>query len=335
VAAVLADEGQRVERDQVLAVLDQNEFMARQAQAEANLQAARKSLKQLETVLALNRQLLPTEVQRARAAVTALEAQLAEAESGYRSQEIRQAQLAVEETRIAKETARKDQARVEALFKRGVVAERDKDAADLRYASAVKAHGQAVEAYRLLKEGFRSEDIDSARAKLAEGRAALQLAVQNLKRIEVAEREVETARAHAKAAAAALRLADIQLGYTELRSPVNGYLVSRNVEPGEVVTAGQEVLSLADLSSVDLKVYVGETEIGKVKPGQRADVKIDTFPDKVYQGRVAYISPEGEFTPKIIQTHKERVKLVYLVKIAIDNPNLELKTGMPADAWFR
>jgi HlyD family secretion protein len=84
-----------------------------------------------------------------------------------------------------------------------------------------------------------------------------------------------------------------------------------------------------------LKVFVDETEIGKVKPGQAVDVKIDTFPDKTYVGRVSYISPEGEFTPKIIQTHKERVKLVYLVKITISNPNLELKTGMPADAWFK
>jgi HlyD family secretion protein len=335
VAAVLSDEGQRVEHDQVLAVLDRHEFIARRAQAEANLQAARQSLKQYETALELKRALLPTEVEGAEAAVKALEAQLAEVESGYRAQEVRQAQLAEEETRIAMDTARRDKVRVDALFKRGVVAEREKDAADLKYESARKAHDRAVEAYRLLREGYRNEDIDLARAKLAQGRAALKLANENLKQVDVAEREVETARARVQAAAAALQLADIQLDYTELRSPVAGYLVSRNVEPGEVVTSGQEVLSVADLSSVDLKIYVGETEIGRIKPGQPAEVKIDTFPDRTYPGRVAYISPEGEFTPKIIQTHKERVKLVYLVKISLPNPDLELKTGMPADAWFR
>ena len=78
-----------------------------------------------------------------------------------------------------------------------------------------------------------------------------------------------------------------------------------------------------------------EHEIGKVKPGQRVEVKTDTYPQKIYPGQVSFISPEAEFTPKIIQTHKERVKLVYLVKIAILNPNLELKPGMPADAWLR
>jgi HlyD family secretion protein len=94
-------------------------------------------------------------------------------------------------------------------------------------------------------------------------------------------------------------------------------------------------MSLADLSVVDLKIYVEETAIGRVKPGQKVDVRVDTFPDKVYAGAVSFISPEGEFTPKIIQTRKERVKLVYLVKVSIPNPGFELKSGMPADAWLR
>ena len=98
---------------------------------------------------------------------------------------------------------------------------------------------------------------------------------------------------------------------------------------------GREVLSVVDLSRVRLKIFVDETEIGHVKPDQKVSVRIDTFPDKRYTGRVAYISPESEFTPKIIQTHKERVKLVYLVKVALDNPQFELKPGMPADAWLQ
>jgi HlyD family secretion protein len=101
------------------------------------------------------------------------------------------------------------------------------------------------------------------------------------------------------------------------------------------VTPNQEVLSIADLTSVDLKLFVAEPEIGRIAPGQPVAVKIDTFPDKTYTGRVAYVSPQAEFTPKIIQTHKERVKLVYLVKVSLANPDFELKSGMPADAWFR
>ena len=94
-------------------------------------------------------------------------------------------------------------------------------------------------------------------------------------------------------------------------------------------------MTLSNLAAIDLKIFVEETQIGKVKPGQKVEVRVDTFPDRVFPGTVAFISPEAEFTPKIIQTQKERIKLVYLVKVAIPNPGLELKSGMPADAWLR
>jgi len=164
--------------------------------------------------------------------------------------------------------------------------------------------------------------------------AALRQAKSNLQKITIAEQDVKAAVARVEAAKASLSLADTQLKYTQLRAPFGGIITSRDVEPGEVVTPGREVISIADLSEVDLKVFVGEEEIGKVKPGQKVKVKTDSFPDKTYEGRVSYISPEAEFTPKIIQTHKERVKLVYLVKVTLPNPDLELKSGMPADAWF-
>ncbi|HQK99938.1 MAG TPA: efflux RND transporter periplasmic adaptor subunit, partial [Smithellaceae bacterium] len=109
-------------------------------------------------------------------------------------------------------------------------------------------------------------------------------------------------------------------------------VTSRGVEPGEIVSAGREILSVSDLSRVDLNIYVDETSIGRVRPGQRALVRVDTFPDRDFEAKVSFVSPEGEFTPKIIQTQKERVKLVYLVKVSIPNPRFELKTGMPADA---
>jgi HlyD family secretion protein len=127
----------------------------------------------------------------------------------------------------------------------------------------------------------------------------------------------------------------IQLGYTKLIAPYDGIITSRNVEPGEVVSPGREVLTMSDLSRVDLKIFVDETEIAKVRPGQKVEVKVDTFKDKVFSGLVSYISPDAEFTPKIIQTKKERVKLVYLVKVSLPNPAFELKTGMPADAYLK
>ena len=132
-----------------------------------------------------------------------------------------------------------------------------------------------------------------------------------------------------------LKQASVYLGYTRMKSPMDGVITSRNVEPGETVTAGREVIAVSNLSNVELKIFIEETQIGKVRPNQQVAVSVDTFPGKAYQGVVSFISPEGEFTPKIIQTKKERVKLVYLVKVTIDNPNFELKTGMPADAQLK
>jgi HlyD family secretion protein len=335
VREVFFDEGQAVKKNQLIAILEQEEFKARRDQAHSNLIQSQENRKQLEALLEINRKVLPAEVERVEASVQALQSQLAELEAGYRVQEVDQARYAYEQTEFALEEARKDKIRYDRLFERKIISENDKDAIDLKYENALKEYERAKKAYELRKEGYRKETIAAARSRLVEGRAALQQAKDNLRRIEAGEREVAAAEAQVLSAEAAFELAKIQLKHTELCAPFDGILVSRNVEPGEVVSPGREVISVADLSEVDLKIFVAETEIGRVKPGQKAEVKIDTFPSKTYTGTVTYISPEGEFTPKIIQTHKERVKLVYLVKMTIANPNLELKPGMPADAWFQ
>ncbi|MCX5845847.1 MAG: efflux RND transporter periplasmic adaptor subunit [Deltaproteobacteria bacterium] len=223
--------------------------------------------------------------------------------------DVERAEANITSERDVMNDARKNYQRYEQLFKQGVVTEKERDAVKLSY--------------------------DTAKSRLDDGDAALRQAKSNLKKIDATQKELEAVISQARQAKAALGQADIQLNYGRLLAPYGGVITSRNVEPGEVVTPGREVLTLADLSTVDLKIFVDETEIGKVKPGQDVEIKVDTFPNKVYEGKVTFISPEGEFTPKIIQTKKERVKLVYLVKVSIPNPDLELKTGMPADAWLR
>jgi len=335
VNTVFVDEGQSVVKDQVLASLAKEEFVANQSQARGNYQRALKELHQLTINLDIYRHTLPAEVERALAAVDSFRAQLKELESGYRSQEIDRARLAYESARIALDEAKRDKVRFDTLFDRGIIAEKDKETKDFQYDTALREFQSAKKAYELVKEGYRKESIDSARAKLAESQALLQQARGNLKKIAAAEQEVRAAEGQVEAAKAAVTLADIQLAHTDLKAPFQGIVTSRNIEPGEVVTPGQQAMTVADLSRVNLKIFVGETDIGKVKPGQPVDIKIDTFPGKTFTGTVSYVSPEAEFTPKIIQTHKERVKLVYLVKVIVSNPRYELKPGMPADAWLR
>lgn len=223
--------------------------------------------------------------------------------------DVTRAEAGVSSTRDTMLEAKRNRDRYEQLYQRRVISQKEWDAVKLRY--------------------------DTARAAHTEAEAVLKQARSNLKRIDVTEREVEASAAQMRSAKAALDLADIQLRRTRLTAPYDGTIVSRNVEPGYVVSPTRQVFTLSDLSTIKLKIFVGETQIGKVKPGQSVDVKVDTFPQKVYKGFVSYISPEGEFTPKIIQTRKERVKLVYLVQVTIPNPDLDLKSGMPADAWLR
>ena len=332
---VPVDEGQSVEKDQPLAFLDKSEFLARHEQAKANLNVSMKNLQKLELALGVYKKTLPVEVERAKAGVKALRAQLDELEAGYREQDIEKARLALLASKATLEVALKDKERYDRLFRDTIVSEKERDAVDLRYKTVLKEHERAKENLDQLNEGFRKESIRAAKARLSEGEAILKQAESNLKKIEADEKDVEAAMARVQAAEAALKLAETQLGFMQLKAPFKGIITSRNIEPGEVVSPGREVFSLTDLSNVDLKIFVNETEIGKVKPGQKVEVKADTFPDKVFKGKVSFISPEGEFTPKIIQTHKERVKLVYLVKVSIPNPDLELKSGMPADAWLR
>ena len=335
VVRVLVREGQAVAKDDVLAELEPNESAARFEQALANLGRDRQIQRQLETIALVYEKSLPAEVARAEAGVRALRSQWEELKAGNRAQDVERSRQSLLTSEAVLQEARKNKERYDKLYERSVVSEKEWDGIKLKYETALREHERAKEAYDLVKEGARRETIETAQAKLAEGEAVLDNARTNLKRIEAAHREVDAARLQVKAMEAALSQARIQLAYTKLKAPFSGIITSRNIEPGEVVTPNREALTLADLSRVELKIYVAETEIGKVKPGQNIDVKVDTFPQKIYRGTVAYISPEGEFTPKIIQTHKERVKLVFMVKVSLPNPQLELKTGMPADAWLR
>jgi len=335
VVRVAVREGEAATKDQLLAELDPAEFRARIEQARANLDRSLKGQEQAETLLRVYEKSLPAEAARAEAGVRALASQLDELRAGSRKQDIERAKQGMQGAESVTEDAKKNLARYENLFRKGTISERELDAVRLRYDTTLKEYERGRETYDLAREGSRPETIRTGEARLSEGQAALTQARSNLLRIDAAKQEVGAARAAVAAARAAADQITIQMDYAQLKAPGPGIITSRNVEPGEVVTPGREVLTLSSLATVDLKIFVDETQIGKVKPGQKAEVRVDTFPDKSFAGTVTFISPEGEFTPKIIQTKKERVKLVYLVKVSIPNPNFELKSGMPADAWLR
>lgn len=149
-----------------------------------------------------------------------------------------------------------------------------------------------------------------------------------------AKTKADADKAEIEALSASLELAATRLGFADLVSPISGFVGVKSAEAGEFTQPGSTIFTISDLRDIWLTAYINEMDLGRVKFNQAAEIKTDTYPDKIYQGRISFISPEAEFTPKQIQTTEERVKLVYRIKIAVENQNLELKPGMPADGYI-
>lgn len=313
-------EGEIVTAGQIVAELDRAELDQEVALRSAEVRAARAALAEL---LAGSR---PEDIEQAEAGVRQAQAKLDELLAGSRPQEISAAEATLERARAESSRQEKEYRRTAKLMETG---DESKQKYDLVKAAleAARAEERKAEAYlRLAREGSRKEQIEQARAALSQARARLAL-VRNGPRAET----IEQARARLQQAEEALAQSQTRLGYTSISSPLSGVVMSKNIEPGEQVAPGTPVITVGDLMNVWLRAYIDETDLGRVKVGQTVDVETDTYPGKVYQGRISFISSEAEFTPKNVQTQKERVKLVYRIKIDISNPSMELKPGMPAD----
>ncbi len=182
----------------------------------------------------------------------------------------------------------------------------------------------------LQQQGFSSKaTLDQADTALKQASAVLQRD-QSLQ--TAAARNIEVAQAAVRNGEATVALARIVLGYSTLTAPFDGVVNVQQAELGEVVVPGTPVLTLSDLNHVWLRAYVNEPDLGRVRMGQEVSVSNDSHPGKHYQGRISFISDKAEFTPKTVETHAERVNLVYRIKIDLANPEHELVPGMPADA---
>ncbi|GFO55287.1 hemolysin secretion protein D [Geomonas sp. Red276] len=221
--------------------------------------------------------------------------------SGSRVQEKRSAEQALVDAKATLDQNRTDFQRYQALYEKDEVSAQVRDGYRTNFERAQAAYERARQNLSQVLEGARKEQVAVSRAGVAQARQALELS-------------------------------RIRLGYTTLTAPLSGVVLVRQAELGEVLAAGAPVVTIADLDHLWLRAYVAETNLGRVKLGAVATVKSDTYPGKSYRGRVSFISSQAEFTPKSVETHKERVTLVYRIKIDLDNANHELKPGMPADA---
>lgn len=233
------------------------------------------------------------------ARVRAAEASLREARAGARPGEIERAEAELRRSEAEAVRGSRDLERLRPLVAAGAESPQSLDAATAAAAVAAARRDAAREELQLLRDGTRPERVDLARAELASARAAL---------------------------AAATAVA----GDLVLTAPVSGTVLSRNAEPGEMLAAGQSVVTLGETGATYTRVYVPTRELPSVRTGQSATAHLDGFPDHAFKGRVVAISPTAEFTPRIALTEKERADLVFGVKVALEDTTGMLKAGLPA-----
>lgn len=327
-----AEEGSPVTQGMLLARLDAEQLHRTRGRDQAGMASASSQLSQTQTAVELQRASLEAELELRRADVEQAEARLRELLAGSRHQEIQAAQAVLEEARAQHEQARADWERGQRLYKNDDISKAQYDQFKFRFKSSGATAKRAEENLKLVQEGPRVEDIDAARALVARARASLKMTEAGRLELKRREQELEARRAELDRARAQVSILDSQLDDTSVFSPINGVVLVKSAEPGEVLAAGTTFATLGDLDNPWLRAYINETDLGRVKLGAKVKVTTDSFPGKIYWGKVSFIASEAEFTPKQIQTSEERVKLVYRIKIDVSNPDHELKANMPADA---
>jgi len=326
------DEGARVKKGMMIARLDREQLLHQRDRSRAALAVAESQLTQLHIAIQYQKETYQGQTEQRQAELREAEARLRELLAGSRSQEIEQAQAAVYRARTEHDLVKRDWERAQILYSKEAIATSQYDQFKARYESAQATLRQAEEQLSLVVEGPREEDIEAAREQVARARGGVRLAEALRLDIRSKEQELETVRAEIKRARAELAVIESQLEDTVAMSPVDGVVLVKATEVGEVVAAGTTVVTVGDIDHPWLRGYIIEQDLGRLKLGGKVKVTTDSFPGKIYWGRVSFISSEAEFTPKQIQTPEERVKLVYRIKIDIDNPVHELKANMPADA---
>jgi HlyD family secretion protein len=258
-------------------------------------------VRQGDTVMTIDTETLQLQLKQQESGAEMSRAQLDLLRNGARKEDIALAESSLNQAQVNYDQAKTDLDRLKKLYQTQTITKKQYDDAVSHFNLMNDQLSSAKENYTKMKNYARPEEIKQAEAKLNQSIASAGLIKKNI-------------------------------NDSYIISPLNGIVVKKYFEVGETVSPMSSLVKISDLTNVELYIYVTELELGKIKLGQKAEVSVDAFKDKKFEGRVTYISPEAEFTPKNIQTKDERTKLVFAIKIELPNPNFELKSGMPADA---
>jgi HlyD family secretion protein len=326
------NEGDAVQKGMVIARLDREQLLHQRDTATAALATAQAQYAESESALKWQRETMAADLQLRNADLSAAQSQLLQLKNGARPQEVQQSQAAVAAAQSQYDGAKKDWDRAQTLYKNDDISTSQFDQFRTRFESADANLKQVKEQANLVQAGPRAETIEGASAQVERARASLRVGQANEIETKRREQDIVARQGDIERAKSQIALIDSQLADTIAVSPINGVVLVKAADVGEILAPGTSVVTVGDIDHPWLRAYIREQDLGRVKLGDKVKVTTDSFRDKVYDGKVSFISSDAEFTPKQIQTSEERVKLVYRIKIDVDNSRHELKSNMPADA---
>ncbi len=318
ILSMRVDEGDRVTAGQALVRLDPTLLNAQIVQAQAAVDTAKAQLTQLQN------QPRASDVVAARAARVAAQQNYDKVRAGPTVDQLAQLKAQVDNAKAALDQAQAEYDRIGGSSNPLI-----------GLAPQSLALQQATNAYRAAVAAFDDARTHPTDAELAAAQSQIDQAQAALDRLTPTADAISVAQAAVKQAEAALGVLQVQSTKLVLTSPANGIVTRRAANVGEVAAPNATVLSVTNLDTVKLTIYVPETQIGQIKIGDAIPVSVDSFPGKTFTGKVIFINTQAEFTPRNVQTKSERVNTVFAVKLEIPNPNFDLKPGMPADATLK
>jgi len=299
-------ENDQVRRGQVLVLLDRESLVGYLSQAQAQVAAAQAQQRQAEQAVGVEQTNARGAMDAAQANWRAAQAQLERLERGARPEEVRTAQARARQAQAQLNQAESDLARAQALYKEGAVAAQGLDQAQTAVKVASELLSAAQEELRLVRQGARSEDIESARAQVEAARAGVRQASALEQRVELRRREAQAARAQVEAAQSQVRVASAEVNRAEIRAPLDATVVRVDAKAGEVAYPGVALMALADLSRMWVEAEIDDVDLDKVKVGQEVTVLAEAFPGREFQGQVFEIGKSAQ--PKLMG--RVRAKIV-------------------------
>jgi HlyD family secretion protein len=320
VLEVLVREGDEVQTGSVLVRFDVAELQTQLKQANARVE------QQQARLLMLERGARPEEKAQARAVTETARANLEAVRNGPRPEEIAQGQAAVAASQAEVANAEIEYRRAERLRETGDIPKQQFDAAKLRFDNTRARLEADQHRLNLLLKGNREEDIRAAEERLKQAQEAERLILAGPRSEEIANARAQLAEARARS-----EQIKVQLAEETVIAPANALVEIVSVRPGDLLTPNQPVARLLEKDQIWVRIYIPEPQLGLVKVGQPAKIKVDSFDQETFDGVIEQINSQGEFTPRNIQSRDERNHQVFGVKVRIDNQSGKLKSGMAAD----